>query len=371
MNDFLSHAQFNQLLGALREDGYTCIGPQVREESIVFEELNDAEQLPWGIQDVQAPGSYRLKQTGRQEAFAFTHGAQGIKPLLFKPRESLWRVERDDAGKLSFKSVEPQVKPLALIGMRACDLAGMAVQDKTFIQDTYQDRRYRLQREQLFIVAVNCAYSSANCFCVSTKTGPKASDSFDLALTEVDNGFVVEAGSPAGETILKKLNLSKAASDVVQQAVDHTERAIDMQTKVMPKNNSRELRDVLMNNLEHPRWEEVAERCLSCGNCTSVCPTCFCHHETETPAIDSAGSEHAREWDSCFSKGHSYIHSKVIRDDTKSQYKQWLTHKLGSWWDQFDTSGCIGCGRCVTWCPVGIDITEEMAAISGDTNKKG
>ena len=147
------------------------------------------------------------------------------------------------------------------------------------------------------------------------------------------------------------------------EARDKTVQAQAMQTKRMPKNNARELKDILMNNLKHPRWDEVADRCLSCGNCTMVCPTCFCHHEKETIALDTSSSEHTREWDSCFSSGHSYIHGKVVRDETKYRYRQWLTHKVATWWEQFDTSGCVGCGRCISWCPVGIDITEEVAAI--------
>lgn len=369
MNYFLSYGKIDLLLKTLRELGYTCIGPQVQNDAIVFDELQHAKQLPWGIQDLQAPGKYQLQETELKQAFAWANGPQAIKPLLFKPKESVWQVKRDDQGKLNFKEVVPDVKPIALIGARSCDLAGMAVQDKTFIQDTYKDKRYQLQRENLLIIAVNCSQSGGNCFCVSTNTGPKATTGYDLVLTEVNNGFVVENGTSKGKHIVNQLNCIEASPEQIVQAEKVVTRAANMQTKRMPKNNSRELRDILMDNLEHERWDEVAERCLSCGNCTLVCPTCFCHHETETPALNGTVSEHEREWDSCFTAGHSYIHNKVIRDDTKSRYKQWLTHKLGTWWDQFATSGCIGCGRCITWCPVGIDITEEMAVIADESNE--
>ncbi len=367
---FLAYEQINELLAALSALGYRCLGPQVREGAIIFDDLKDADQLPWGLRDAQKPGYYRLEKSEETEAFAWANGPQAIKPLLFKPKESLWRVQKNAEGKYLFQETLPEHQPIALIGARACDLAAMQVQDKTLLTGQYTDAHYAWHRQHLLIVAVNCSYSSQNCFCVSTQTGPKATSGYDLALTEIEDGFVVEIGSEKGEALIHALACESATKKALEKAALRTQHAANMQSKRMPKNNSRALRDILMNNLNHPRWEEVAERCLSCGNCTSVCPTCFCHHQTETPTAQNDGSVHAREWDSCFTQGHSYIHGQVIRDTTEKRYKQWLTHKFGTWWDQFDTSGCVGCGRCITWCPVGIDLTEEMAAISGESNEK-
>lgn len=365
-NYFLDYDRLPDLLNVLQAQGYRCVGPQVRDEAIIYDNLESIKQLPWGIKDEQKPGSYRLIRNETSAAFAWANGPQAIKPLLFKPKELLWKVTRDSEGRLSFQQAPPQAELIALFGVRSCDLAAMAVQDKVFIQDKYVDERYRAQRENLFIIVVNCSYSGGNCFCVSTGDGPEAKKGYDLVMTEIENGFVIASGSEPGEKILVQLALVTAATAQTEHAQQGIERAIKMQSKKMPSVN---VRDLLFSNLDHPRWDEVAERCLSCGNCTSVCPTCFCHTETEKPALDGADSEHAREWDSCFTAGHSYVHDTVIRDTTKARYKQWLTHKLGSWWDQFDTSGCIGCGRCVTWCPVGIDLTEEIAAISGKSNQ--
>jgi sulfhydrogenase subunit beta (sulfur reductase) len=123
-----------------------------------------------------------------------------------------------------------------------------------------------------------------------------------------------------------------------------------------------------MNNLTHPRWDDVAKRCLSCTNCTMVCPTCFC--STVNEVNDLAGEKTTRErvWESCFNEEHSHTAGGAVHPTTKSRYRQWLTHKLATWIDQFGTSGCVGCGRCITWCPVGIDITEEVAAMEGPTS---
>lgn len=365
---FLPHAQLQNLICTLQQAGFSCVGPQVREGTIVYDVLNHVDQLPWDIRDHQEPGGYRLENIGEHQAFAFSNGAQAIKPILFKAQETVFKVARDNEGKLIFQSHHPEEKPVAIIGARACDIAAMKIQDKVFIEGEKIDVRYKKRRENLFVIAVNCTYSSQNCFCVSAGTGPEVKHSFDILMTEIKDGFVVNIGSERGENILKHLNLQDSVSSQCDIARKNVAKAADMQTKRIPMNNSHGLRDLLFSNLEHPRWQEVADRCLSCGNCTSVCPTCFCHSEIEEPSLDGTSSEHQREWDSCFTEGHSYLGGKPVRDDTKTRYRQWLTHKVGSWFDQYDTSGCVGCGRCVTWCPVGIDLTEELAAISGEPN---
>lgn len=365
---FLPHLQLQVLIDALHSNGFSCVGPQPRDGAIVYDTLTRAEQLPWGLRDYQAPGEYRLEKIPEQQAFSWANGPQALKPLLFKPIETVWRVKRNSEGQLKFLPEQPTEKPVAVFGVRACDIAAMAIQDKVFIHDKHPDVRYKNRRESLFIIAVNCTYSSQNCFCVSAGTGPESKNNYDLLMTELENGFTITAGSASGEKIIAHLQLISASQEQCTDAKMRVKKAADSQTKRIPFDNQRELRDVLFSNLEHPRWKEVADRCLSCGNCTLVCPTCFCHTESDQPAMDNSCSEHVREWDSCFTAAHSTVGGKVLRDDTRKRYRQWLTHKTGSWFDQFDTSGCIGCGRCITWCPVGIDLTEELAAISGESN---
>ncbi len=365
---FLPHTQLQNLLDALQQAGFSTVGPQVRDGAIVYDVLTSTEQLPWGIREHQSPGEYRLETLTDNKAFSWANGPQAIKPILFKPRETIWRVERNSDGKLEFNPHPATETPVAFIGARACDLAAMAIQDKVFLAKDRTDVRYQSRRESLFVIGVNCTYSSSNCFCVSAGTGPNITQSVDLLMTELDGGFVIKSGSERGQTMLTALNLKSASKHQCVDAIQQVDGAGTMQTKRIPMDNKRELRDLLFANLGHERWEQVAERCLSCGNCTAVCPTCFCHSEADKPSLDGTSSEHQREWDSCFTEGHSELGGKPIRETTSQRYRQWLTHKVGSWFDQFGTSGCVGCGRCTTWCPVGIDITEELAAISGESN---
>ncbi|MHB8247292.1 MAG: 4Fe-4S dicluster domain-containing protein [Acidithiobacillus sp.] len=359
---FLPRPRFQHLLAALTAAGYRCLGPKVRDGAIVYEELDGADDVPRGVHDHQQPGAYRLQQDDSPRCFAWANGPQALKPLLFAPREILWTSAAGSDGGITFHPQMPEALPTAVIGVRACDLAALRLQDQHFLEGPSPDPHYGVRRRNLFLVAVHCTHPAATCFCASTGDGPRAESGFDLALAELDEGFIVTAGSPKGEVLFGQLPLE--ALDPAQQVTADGEiaAAAQAQQRTLP---SRNLRDGLFANLHHPRWDDVAQRCLSCTNCSSVCPTCFCHAETEEPALDGSHSAHYRQWDSCFTEGHSYIHGIVIRADTRLRYRQWLTHKLGSWHDQYGRSGCVGCGRCIAWCPVGIDITAEAAAVCG------
>lgn len=357
---FLAREQLGELLAALGAGGRRVIGPQLRDGAVVYAPLRDVGQLPHGWCDAQAPGSYRLEQRDSPRCFAWAVGPQALKPLVFVPREALWSSERTAAGALRFAEAEVGAEPTAVLGVRACDLAALDLQDRHFLDGTYPDPAYRARRESLFLVAVHCTHPADTCFCASTGDGPRADSGFDVALHELDDGFVVSSASEAGRALCGVLPLQpwdEARSSAAEAEVDAAARK---QRRTLP---GRDLRAPLMARLEHPRWAEVAERCLSCGNCTAVCPTCFCHGEVEAPSVDGLRSTHYRQWDSCFTDGHSRLSGFVVRPDTRTRYRQWLVHKLAAWHDQYGRSGCVGCGRCITWCPVGIDLTEEARAL--------
>ncbi|MDX2044842.1 MAG: 4Fe-4S dicluster domain-containing protein [Acidobacteriota bacterium] len=359
----IERQHFQRLIDALIRKGYRVIGPVVRDDAIVYDELTALEDLPQGWTDEQDGGVYRLKRRTDNALFGYAVGPHSWKKFLHPPHLRLWQARRNADGTEFTAETEPPPR-FAFIGVRSCELHAIAIQDKVFLQGSYVDPTYQARREQAFIVAVNCGQAGGTCFCVSMNTGPQATFGFDLALTEVIESdrhyFVAEAGTERGAELLREISAREADDDERRQAAQTVARAAQQMGRTM---DTHDIRALLYRNHEHPRWNDVASRCLACANCTMVCPTCFCTTVEDTTNLTGEHAERWRRWDSCFTLDFSYIHGGSVRVSTKARYRQWMTHKLASWIDQFGTSGCVGCGRCITWCPVGIDITEEVRAI--------
>ena len=213
-------------------------------------------------------------------------------------------------------------------------------------------------------MAVNCGQAGGTCFCASMGSGPKVTGGFDLSLTEIvqpdGHRFLVEVGSDRGAELMREIPHRGARDEEVGTAARIVRQAAEQMGRRM---ETADVKALLYRNSENPRWEETASRCLACTNCTMVCPTCFCTTVEDVTDLDGAHAERWRKWDSCFTLDFSFLHGGSVRRSTAARYRQWLTHKLATWIDQFGSSGCVGCGRCITWCPVGIDLTEEVAAI--------
>lgn len=370
--------QLQALVDELRSRGYRTIGPRMVDGAIVYADLASVDQLPAGYVDRQDGGMYRLEKSAGAGYFDYVVGPHSLKQFLFPARETLVESLRSD-GTWQIKAAPIEASPLAVLGVRSCDLAALAIQDKVFLGGPFVDPGYKARRDKLFLVAVNCRRASATCFCHSMNSGPAVSGGFDLALTELNGQFVVEIGSVAGADVMANLEWtptpvqeveeSRAVSArLLQQMKQRNEEPYTQQQGPRQRFlDTTDIRDLLVGNLEHPRWEVVAQRCLACGNCTLVCPTCFCASVEDVSDLTGDHVRRERSWDSCFNAEHSYMNTGTVRKTTASRYRQWLTHKLATWHDQFGVSGCVGCGRCITWCPVGIDITEEVAAIREDT----
>jgi formate hydrogenlyase subunit 6/NADH:ubiquinone oxidoreductase subunit I len=356
--------QLGKLIDALVRKGYEVIGPRLRDGAIVYDEVASVHDLPAGWTDEQEPGRYRLKRREDDALFGYTVGPQSWKNYLHPAEVRLWSAERQgETFRILNNEAAPQ-RPQAFLGARACELAAIAVQDRVLLEDKYRDPIYDQHRRGAFIIAVQCTQAASTCFCASMGTGPQVSNAFDLVLTELlgpeGHRFLVAAGSERGAEILSELETVPAKVEDQQEAGARVEAAARQQVRSIDNTGIKEL---LYENFEHPRWDNVASRCLTCANCTMVCPTCFCTSVEDVTDITGDHAERWRRWDSCFTQSFSYIHGGSVRTSAKARYRQWMTHKLASWIDQFGSSGCVGCGRCITWCPVGIDITEEVRAI--------
>jgi len=350
------------LLQALVDDGYDLVGPTVREGAVVLDTITGVGDLPRGVGDEQAPGRYRLRQRGDDALFGYAASPHSYKRELLPPRVPLVQIRRSASGP-AFQQPDRPRRRVAFVGARACEIAAIAVQDRVLRDGRYADDDYAARREDVFVLAVHCGAPAGTCFCVSMGTGPRASGGYDLGATEIlapSHVFVVDIGTDAGRAVLDRVP-SRGATDDELLAADRV--VADAASRMGRRMETEGVRDLLMGNLDHPRWSDVADRCLGCANCTMACPTCFCTTIEDTTDLSGDSATRTRRWDSCFSADFAYVHGGGARPSLRARYRQWLTHKLGTWHDQFGSSGCVGCGRCITWCPVGIDITEEVAAI--------
>ncbi len=359
----------NALLDVLRQQGYTLIGPTVRDGAIVLGEIERTSDLPVGWGDEQDGGHYRLKKRSDGTLFGYATGPHSWKRYLHPPTLVRWRARREDGG----FTAEPETSPppkYAFIGVRPCELAAIQVQDRVFLGGPFVDPAYRGRREAAFLVAAQCGAPAGTCFCESMGTGPRAAEGFDLAVTEIlqqgRHELVIEVGSERGAAVARALPHRAAGADDQDAAAAVGSHAV---TRMGRHLDTAGLQEVLYRRYEDPRWDEVARRCLGCANCTMVCPTCFCATVEDATDLVGSATERRRVWDSCFSQEFSYVHGGSVRTSAGARYRQWITHKLATWHEQFGTSGCVGCGRCITWCPVGIDITAEAQAVrQGDAN---
>lgn len=368
-----SKEQFQRVLEFLSSDGYQIIGPTIRDKVIILDELQSVQDLPIGWTDEQEPGFYRLKKRTDQAYFGYNLGPHSPRKYLFPPQEKLFSAKQDDTHVSVRLDTDPAIVKQALIGIHPCDLQAMLIQDKVFEHSIAIYEQYCQRRANLFIMAVNCTQSVNTCFCTSMGIGPQAQGGYDVVLTEVvspeSHYFLFEVGSVMGQALCEQLQLPLAGEKECAAAKELVEQNKAQQVRHVDREHVHEM---LMNSWEYKRWDDVAKRCVNCANCTLVCPTCFCSERKDAVSVDGKQADRWQMWDSCFNLSHSYVHGGCVRQSAKSRYRQWLTHKFGSWHDQFGLSGCVGCGRCITWCPVGIDVTQELDALQQEakqTNK--
>jgi sulfhydrogenase subunit beta (sulfur reductase) len=353
-----------ELLEAISHRGYCIVGPVVRDGAIVLDHISSRKDFSPGWTDEQTPGHYRLMQTAGPAFFAYGVGPQSWKKYQHPAEIKLWSAERQNGTFRILNNDPPQERPYAFFGVRPCDLAAITTLDRVLARDQFHDPIYSSQRQESLIVVVQCTRSTPVCFCASLGTGPGAKHEFDLALTELvgehDHLFVAHAGSKRGTELLSELQTVPATEQVLQCETEALDTAAREQVRRVEVEG---LKECLCKAFDDPRWEAIAARCLTCANCTMACPTCFCTTVEDVNDLTLNHAERWRRWDSCFTLNFSYIHGGSVRASAMARYRQWMTHKFATWIDQFGTLGCVGCGRCITWCPVGIDVTEGIRAL--------
>lgn len=366
---YIERSDFPALFDALKKRGYKIVGPTIRKNAITFDEIDSVDDLPEGIGDEQEAGTYRLKDRNDNALFGYNVGPQSCKKFLFPEKSRLWSAEKTHEGHIIKEEDHDAEAPCAFIGARPCDLRAIEIQDNVFVYNTYTDVAYTSRRQKAFVVAVNCGQAADTCFCVSMEAGPKAETGFDIALTEIIDGnihyFVAEAGTEEGADVLKDVP-SKPVEDTHTNAAEAAIENAKQQSRAIDMTG---MKEYMTQSLDSPVWDEIEERCMACANCTLVCPTCFCSKVEDATDLTGDHTERWRSWDSCFTRDFSYMHGGSSHISIGSRYRQWITHKLSHWIDQFGEAGCVGCGRCIAWCPVGIDITEEAKRIA--ERKKG
>jgi sulfhydrogenase subunit beta (sulfur reductase) len=346
----------NAILSRLREKGYETIGPRIKNDTLIYAPIEGMDDLPRGYISEQEAAYFRLTYTGHSRYFDAIPGAQSWKQFLFPPKTEIFALRKAN-NRWEASTPETKTPAYAFIGVRACELAAIQIQDKAFLRSDFNDPIYRARRERVFILTVDCMYPAGTCFCVSMGTGPRAKDGFDLSLTELEDVFLLTIGSEVARNLLEGIPFELASAFLLRNADQGLERAASQMGRKLDISN---LPDLILNNLDHPHWQEVGSRCLSCTNCTQVCPTCFCWDATDEMSLDGKETHRERVWDSCFNPGYSYQAGGNTRPTIRSRYRQWLSHKLGTWKQQYGTLGCVGCGRCITWCPAEIDLTKEI-----------
>lgn len=352
-------AGLHLLIRALADRGYRVVGPTLRDNAIVIAEIDGVDDLPhgWGVDT--APGTYRLRARSDRAAFGHSAGPQSWKQFLHPQRQRVWS---SDCAIEAAEAAEPRY---AFLGVRGCDLAAIGVLDRVLVGGAHPDGAYAGRRTGAFIVAVNCTEPGGLCFCSSMGTGPRCGPGADLELTERIDGdsvtYLVQTGSDEGADLLAAI--PHRPVEAAERTAADAEIAAAAMGRQMPEGD---LRQLLIDSRESAHWSEVASRCLTCGNCTMVCPTCFCTSTSDVTDLTGTHAERWMEWASCFELDFTFVHEGPVRKAGSSRYRHWLTHKLSSWHDQFGSSGCVGCGRCIAWCPTGIDITEEMGVFASE-----
>ena len=357
---WLPRPGLDRLMVLLREDGRRVIGPTVRDAAIVYDEIGTSADLPVGINDEQSPGRYRLassEDAGPARSFDFASSPMSWKTYTYPASVPIATAAGRASGSATGTwTTTRRAWPTSAYGRAtwrpwtSTTRSSRAAPTSTRTTPTGAARPSSLPS--------SAPAPSGTCFCASMGTGPEVTSGYDIALIELDEGYRGHRRQRGWPKMIDRLDLEEATSLQLHAALGvgiAARSAMAGQLGVATQG----LRDRLLAQLESDGWEEIATRCLACTSCTMVCPTCFCSDVRQTSDLSGAATGSTRQWASCFTLEFARVAHGNFRPRVSHRYRQWLTHKFSTWVDQFGMFGCVGCGRCITWCPVGIDVRES------------
>ena len=298
--------------------------------------------------------------SGDEPFFAYLNSKNAPKNVFFPHTETLMKFTRTPKG-MVFSSETNQAAQSVLFGVRPCDAHSFVLLDKLFDQEKYKDGYYIEKRKSTTVISLACVKPPyATCFCTSVDGEPVSAEGADILLTDIGGDYLAEFITEKGEKLAKYFGETKAdaAADTKKSEI-----ATKAKESIASKIPAHEIKPILDVNFDNPFWNTIHGKCLACGTCTYMCPTCHCFDISDE--VKGADGVRIRSWDSCmfplFTKetsGHN------PRSSQKERWRQRAMHKFKYYVDMFNAIACVGCGRCVMSCPVNIDIRKVVEDIS-------
>ena len=280
------------------------------------------------------------------------------KASFFPPMEEMFSFQKSGDGHHIEPPVSDEHKQL-IFGIRPCDAKALAILDMTF-KDTYEDPYYLSKRRNNVLVGLGCTKPYDSCFCTSLDSSPTDQTNVDLMLTDIGDEFVIEQVSDKGKELIALTSELEEATEADEARAKEAKEAA--YSKVTRKLDTKDIDNKLLASFDdEDYWEKIAAKCISCGICTFLCPTCYCF-DINDELVKEQGARF-RSWDSCGFSVYTKMPMENPRLEKWRRVRQKVCHKYEFYPMNFNVIACTGCGRCIRLCPVNWDITQTLESV--------